>query len=37
METAALDPRLPVVRMLQNLIREVLAVGIAILYQERME
>lgn len=37
METAPLDPSLPGVRMLQNWIREGLAVSIAILDQERIE
>ena len=36
-ETASLDPSLPGVRMLQNWIREGLAVSIAILDQERIE
>ena len=37
METSALDPSLPGVRMLQNWIREGLPVSIAILNQERIE
>ncbi|MDA7622207.1 hypothetical protein N8657_00410, partial [bacterium] len=37
METTPLDPSLPGVRMLQNWIREGLAVSIAILDQERIE
>ena len=37
METSALDPSLPGVRMLQNWIREGLAMSIAILDQERIE
>ena len=37
METTPLDPSLPGVRMLQNWIREGLAVSIAVLDQERIE
>ena len=37
METTPLDPSLPGVRMLQNWIREGLAVSIAVLDQERTE